>query len=753
MSQTILHAIAPPGFVPMPKSKHNGWHKVVGGKVVDEWYPPKSHIGVPNPVAAHVAHKDYGAMTLAQLLAKVPDTEFKDLDPLEHDSWVATLGEYQADHAKGSTLAKYSFMEWLTAPGGPGYDPDQVDAALATSKWLEAISLKEHAGEKYNGVAATAGSAPGSKYDAKDLKELLEQGPPEHDSPLGDHYDDWLAAAPAEGFAEWMAKNNPKFTDKLNVSTSEQGEWFAAVKAKEAAAPKTDYHAAAAVLLNSGPDVSNPAFAGLHKHLDKWKAAGSHGAFTDYLKAKVSTAAYDQALLDNNWLAALDHVEKKAHSGTSVPHPLGHTAPVPNPTPIPVTQVVTQPGSDTISSPDVSAAPASVSPPKQAGAVQATNAGGNSVTDMPANTAKLEAPTGFGWYHMTGQPVTTPDGAGTVVGWDQHGKIVVNVGGTEKSFPFNVVAQDGAKIERKTAISKLAPENVRVATPLQQQLVNEALDRPVPGTKATARHLADWLRKRGHEVYLVGGIVRDLVSMTDPNGQQHTHDALSKAMNDVDLVTSAPPDTLRAAYKAVFSDLGPSGGVYTGDEMQAKGVVTNGKVDLASLAVKGVYDPAKWDAQAGATKAPSVFDHDLLADAGRRDVTANALYYDVHNHVVADPTGTGITDARAKLLREVDHPDWSKNETLALRYWKFRMRGWKGATDKIKATVKAQQAALLPANLPPSVAGKQFSGAGLPGDAALAKLKDAMSEDGMPAGYFAKLKPDNIAPYIKAHKG
>ncbi len=126
-----------------------------------------------------------------------------------------------------------------------------------------------------------------------------------------------------------------------------------------------------------------------------------------------------------------------------------------------------------------------------------------------------------------------------------------------------------------------------------------------------------------------------------------------------------------------------------------------------------------------------------------RDFTANTLSYDVYNDVIVDPTGQGIADAQAKVLRLApsSEAEARKNKSLPLRFWKFRARGWR---------TEAKTLALMKDML--TTAGPQEILGGL--DKALKKgattaarkkiwnqIKYAMVADGAADLYYKYMKP------------
>lgn len=52
-----------------------------------------------------------------------------------------------------------------------------------------------------------------------------------------------------------------------------------------------------------------------------------------------------------------------------------------------------------------------------------------------------------------------------------------------------------------------------------------------------------------------------------------------------------------------------------------------------------------------------IFVEDIKEDAARRDFTVNALYLDVLNGEILDPTGKGVKDLESKLIRAADNPE------------------------------------------------------------------------------------------------
>ncbi len=95
------------------------------------------------------------------------------------------------------------------------------------------------------------------------------------------------------------------------------------------------------------------------------------------------------------------------------------------------------------------------------------------------------------------------------------------------------------------------------------------------------------------------------------------------------------------------------------------------KTGSASLRVGGTaidgmdveFVPMRTEGYTGASRVPTMLPTDSVdEDAKRRDFTVNALYYNTHTSQVEDPTGSGLSDLRAGVLRTPDDPDKSMDD-------------------------------------------------------------------------------------------
>ena len=154
--------------------------------------------------------------------------------------------------------------------------------------------------------------------------------------------------------------------------------------------------------------------------------------------------------------------------------------------------------------------------------------------------------------------------------------------------------------------------------------------------RAVMQPVADAFAAAGHELYLVGGLVRDTLVVT---GDAH----------DIDCTTGArPPEitTLLRPFAAAMWTQGERFGTI-GAQMDGSAVeVTTFRAEQ--------YDPT--------TRKPNVsFGDDLVSDLARRDFTINAMAVSLHDGALHDPfdgrgdLGRGVL--RTPLAPEVSFTD------------------------------------------------------------------------------------------------
>lgn len=163
------------------------------------------------------------------------------------------------------------------------------------------------------------------------------------------------------------------------------------------------------------------------------------------------------------------------------------------------------------------------------------------------------------------------------------------------------------------------------------------------GADALSVHSA--LRAAGHEAFLVGGCVRDLLLGHEPK--------------DFDVATSALPDEVHALFKRSR---------IVGRRFQI--VHVRGRKEVTEVSTfRGHHSPdfgsepdddlpesaSSVCAESGMLLRDNVFGT-VEEDALRRDFTVNGLYYDPEENVVID-FNSGVADLRARLLRVIGDPE------------------------------------------------------------------------------------------------
>ena len=127
-------------------------------------------------------------------------------------------------------------------------------------------------------------------------------------------------------------------------------------------------------------------------------------------------------------------------------------------------------------------------------------------------------------------------------------------------------------------------------------------------------------KKNGKQLYVVGGAVRDAI--------------LGKSPKDFDLTTDAKPDEVL--------DIAKQGGFKSVEVGKQFGVV-----------IIGGHEIATFRKDIGKGRRPDSVDFtDIKGDVKRRDLTINALFYDIGKKQIVDLVG-GIADLKKKKIRTV----------------------------------------------------------------------------------------------------
>lgn len=199
--------------------------------------------------------------------------------------------------------------------------------------------------------------------------------------------------------------------------------------------------------------------------------------------------------------------------------------------------------------------------------------------------------------------------------------------------------------------------NAASVDPTVPHRVDALLDLPGAAWQPVARLLFASVHATGHRTWLSGGVVRDVVSGVS-----------ERRINDLDLSGTVPAgrfsdilyQSLRASRMAEFPTTVTPGSLVCA--VMPPGSRTR-LIEYRGLSATGFRFPAVGSS--------------LVQDVRTRDFTFNALFYDVLDHKIFDPTGRGIDDLRAAerkfvVLKETCE-SFARAEVI-VRALKFAMR-------------------------------------------------------------------------------
>ncbi len=189
-----------------------------------------------------------------------------------------------------------------------------------------------------------------------------------------------------------------------------------------------------------------------------------------------------------------------------------------------------------------------------------------------------------------------------------------------------------------------------------------------------AREILNRLNKAGHEVFLIGGVVRDaLRSMIDSS--------IPFSPREVDIATSAMPDEVRVLFpERKILGVGEEFGVLVIAAADGQ------QYEVATFRNEADYD-GRWPNQVQLVR-------DLAGDVNRRDLTINGLAATMEG-VVIDLVG-GIKDLKSGCIRAIGDPNlrFSEDYLRMLRTVRFACRV-SGQIDPATARAIADNAARI----------------------------------------------------------
>jgi hypothetical protein len=199
----------------------------------------------------------------------------------------------------------------------------------------------------------------------------------------------------------------------------------------------------------------------------------------------------------------------------------------------------------------------------------------------------------------------------------------------------------------KSVAETLAPGRVYKVSSTEKKALDQLLQHGVGSGRSNVGGAITAIRDAGFEAFVAGGAVRDVLQGGQPR--------------DVDLATTM---WIKEADRAMSR-----AGISTGFVRSDFGTMIVGRGGSNALDVCSLK------------RGKGSFGFDLMEDIKSRDFTINAMFYDPSNGTILDPTGRGVQDARAKVLRPACEPGKEKqwldeNPSAVLRFLKFTMRGY-----------------------------------------------------------------------------
>jgi len=171
------------------------------------------------------------------------------------------------------------------------------------------------------------------------------------------------------------------------------------------------------------------------------------------------------------------------------------------------------------------------------------------------------------------------------------------------------------------------------------------------------------LHAAGHQAYLVGGCVRDML--------------LGRQPKDWDVATDAQPDQLTK----LFVDAELIGAHF--------GVILWRRVEIATFRSDGAYSD-------GRRPESVTFETDPAKDAARRDFTINGLFYDTRTSQVIDHVN-GRQDLANKIIRAIGDPSarFAEDHLRLLRAVRFAARFGFEIEPATRGAIRSHSAGIL----------------------------------------------------------
>lgn len=183
-------------------------------------------------------------------------------------------------------------------------------------------------------------------------------------------------------------------------------------------------------------------------------------------------------------------------------------------------------------------------------------------------------------------------------------------------------------------------------------------DIPIP---QDIQQIQDVFKKNGYKLYIVGGAVRDFL--------------LNKKIKDYDLATDAVPDMVEEMMQEAGFRTLP-----TGKAFGVINVFTN----------QGEYEIATFRTDIGSGRRPDgVSFTNIEGDVKRRDLTINALFFDIDTKEIVDLVG-GVEDLKKGIVRTVGAAQdrFGEDRLRILRAIRFAGRFGSGLDPDVDAALQ-----------------------------------------------------------------
>ncbi|NNK79170.1 MAG: CCA tRNA nucleotidyltransferase [Litoreibacter sp.] len=168
-------------------------------------------------------------------------------------------------------------------------------------------------------------------------------------------------------------------------------------------------------------------------------------------------------------------------------------------------------------------------------------------------------------------------------------------------------------------------------------------------TQPASRAVTDAFEKSGHQIFFVGGCVRNTL--------------MERAVSDIDLATDATPEEMIALGQQAGLRTVPTG-------------IDHGTITFVVDKIPFEVTTFRTDVSTDGRRATVAFSKSLAEDARRRDFTMNALYV-TPNGEIHDPVG-GLEDLARRHVRFIEHPRRRITEDYLRILRFFRFHAWYG---------------------------------------------------------------------------